>query len=156
MSPRDRDVRTPKTPPESVRAQSAIPDELKHEDSVPVDMPPLERVEYRSRSQSIAIRNLAEDLQPRVRKLEVDIGDCRVGIGRLEGKVDTLVEAAAHDRAARDARAEAAALELATKDQRKLEREKARIDGRRVVALALIGIIVPTLTAIAALVAGMR
>lgn len=149
MTPDDRDRWTPKTPPEKVRAQTAIPVAIEREDTLPMGIDPIAVIARRSKSQSVSMA----DIQPRVHRLEADVADCRVDVAdvrarieSLDGKVDTLVAGAAADR-------EAVRLERHEREERALRRDLAAGERRKIIVLAVLGIVVPTIAAVGAILA---
>jgi hypothetical protein len=128
----DRDRYRPRIPPASIRAQTARPlddvddDEIEH---TPVHGTPLERIEWRQRRTSIQLQHLTE-------------------------RVDRLVDEGVEERKAREERAELLRVEQAAARERAAEREHQRLaderNNRKLIVLAIVGIVVPTLAAVGA------
>lgn len=115
----------------------------------PIDAPPsvvLARIGERTRGISVS----ANDIQSRMLVLERSVADMRVDVvslgtayGTLDGKVDTLVEEA---KASREERLE--------RERRAEKRAETELAFRRERMIKVVAIVVPTIAAVGALIAG--
>ena len=167
MSDRDRDRYRPKTPPRSVRAQTARPERDTETDfetdavpeheipdleaRTPVHGDPFVRMEFR---QKRASRQLFE-LASRHQMIAGEVAKLDERIEAVDGKLDTLLQAELADRRARADRAETARIDLdrakaaADEEDRRREYELRRTTGafRVKVILAIVAAISTTVGA---------
>lgn len=138
-----------RTSREEDRRSAAIAAARIEEESTPVNMPVprlVERINERTKASSIT----TDSISRRVEALETGLADARVDIahvatelGGLDSKVDVLVEEAVHTRREREER-----------EKRAENRADEELRFRRERAFKIIAIVVPTLTALGALIAG--